>query len=156
VTVEIVLVLAVVLVAATGMVTWVRRAKSCARSIETPPGEPGQVFPGGVMCKHLITSGSLARLELFDWGVRIRGIAPARWLVPVWEARYDELAIAELVTLPYSRVAVYFRLRSDADGMAFLSERNPEILRVLERHKVPVNRSVAQVRRVAELYRSPP
>jgi len=29
----------------------------------------------------------------------------SRWIVPTWEARYDELAIAELVALPSSRIA---------------------------------------------------
>jgi hypothetical protein len=107
------------------------------------------------MCKYLITSGSLAVLELFDWGVRIRGIVISRWLVPTWEARWDDLAIAELVALPHSRIAVWFRLRGEPDGMAFLSNRNRDILRALEGHEVPVNRSVARINRVAELYEAP-
>lgn len=148
----ILLVVALVLVAAAGAFTWVRRARSCGRTVETPLGELEQLFHGGVMCRHLITSGSLARLDLLQSGVRIHGIAPARWVIPSWEARYDELAIAELVSLPHSRVGVHFRLRGDADGMAFLSERNPEILRALEGHDVPVNRAVSQLRRAAELY----
>ena len=107
------------------------------------------------MCKHLITSGSLATLELFDWGVRVRGIVISRWVVPTWEARYEDLAIAELVTLPWSRIAVWFQLRGEADGMAFLSDRSGDILRALEGHEVPVNRSVARIKRVAELYDAP-
>jgi hypothetical protein len=107
-----------------------------------------------MMCRNLITSGNLARLEFFDWGVRIRGTAISRWIVPTWEARYEELAIAELVSLRHSRIAVWFRLRGDAGGMAFLSYHSNEILPLLERHGVPVNRSLAQVRRVDELYRT--
>ena len=76
-----------------------------------PDGESSELFRGGVMGKHVITSGTLVRLEFFDWGVRLRGTAISRWVVPTWEARYDELAIAELVSLPASRIAVWFRLR---------------------------------------------
>jgi len=141
--------------AAAGTFIWIRRAKSCARIIGAPGGEPERYYLGGVMCKHLITSGTLAKVELFDWGVRIRGIVLSRWVVPTWEARYEDLAIAELVTMPHSRIAVWFRLRGEADGMAFLSERCEDILRVLERHEVPVNRSVAQISSVAELYEAP-
>ncbi len=146
----VVLGLAVVL----GLFTSIRRAARCARIIGAPAGEPEDSFGGGVMCKALITSGSLAKLELFDWGVRISGIVISRWLVPTWEARWDDLAIAELVALPHSRIAVWFQLRGEPDGMAFLSQRNQDILRVLERHKLPVNRSVAHIKRVAELYQT--
>jgi hypothetical protein len=99
-----------------------------------------------------MTSGSLARLDLLDWGVRIRGIPIARWLVPRWEARYDELAIAELVSTPHSRITVWFRLQRDRGGIGFLSYRSQEILAGLERHEVPVNRSVQQIRSAADMY----
>ena len=151
----IVLVVMLALAAALGFFTWIRRAAKCARIVGAPGAEPEASFSGGVMCKHLITSGSLAVLELSDWGVRIRGTVISRWLVPTWEARWEDLAIAERVALPHSRIAVWFRLRGEPDGMAFLSERSQDILRVLERHELPVNRSVARIKRVAELYETP-
>jgi hypothetical protein len=152
--VDIVVVVVLALAAAGGLGFWITRAGSCGRTIDVPAGEFHQVFWGGVMCRNLITSGTLARLEFFDWGVRIRGIAVSRWIVPTWEARYEELAIAELVSLRYSRIAVWFRLRGDAGGMAFLSYHSNEILPLLEQRGVPVNRSVAQIRRAEELYRA--
>jgi hypothetical protein len=152
--VDIVLVVVLALAVA-GLGIWIRRAASCGRTIDAPAAEFDRVFWGGVMCRALITSGSLARLEFFDWGVRIRGIKPVRWLVPTWEARYDELAIAELVATPFSRIAVWLRLRGEPDGMGFLSERSQEILRTLEAHEVPVNRALAKVKRVDDLYRRP-
>jgi hypothetical protein len=151
----VILVVVVILVILGGLVTWIRRARSCARIANVPAGEPDQVFHGGIMCKGVITSGSLVRLEVLDWGVRIRGIAPARWLVPTWEARYDDLAVAELVASPYSRIAVWLRLRGEPGGMGFLSDRSQEILRVLEKHEIPVNRALAQIKRVDDLYRAP-
>ena len=150
-----IVVVAVALAVAGGLGFWIWRAASCGRTIDVPAGEPDGFYWGGVMCRNLITSGNLARLEFFDWGVRIRGTAISRWIVPTWEARYEELAIAELVSLRHSRIAVWFRLRGDAGGMAFLSDHSTEILPLLERRGVPVNRSLAQIRRAAELYRAP-
>ena len=134
---------------------WIRRAKSCGRTIDALAGDLVALFYGGVMCRGLVTSGSLARLEFYDWGVRLRGSVVSRWVVPTWEARYDELAIAELVALRWSRVAVWMRLRGTQDGIAFLANGSADVLRELERHDVLVNRSVAQIKRVEELYRPP-
>jgi hypothetical protein len=150
-----ILVVVLALVAGAGLYFWIRRAKSCGRTVDAPPGDPTALFYGGVMCRHLVTSGSLARLEFYDWGIRLRGSVVSRWVVPTWEARYDELAIAELVALRWSRVAVWMRLRGKQDGIAFLANGSADVLRQLERHDVPVNRSVAEIKRVEELYRPP-
>ncbi len=143
------------LVAGAGLFFWSRRAKSCGRTIDAPAGDLVALFYGGVMCRHLVTSGSLARLEFYDWGVRLCGSVLSRWVVPTWEARYDELAIAELVALRWSRVAVWMRLRGEQDGIAFLANGSAHVLRQLEQHDVPVNRALAQIKRVEELYRPP-
>ena len=152
--VVILLVVAVILVIASGLVTWVRRARSRGRIADVPAGHLENVFHGGVMCKGLTTSGSMVRLEILDWGVRIRGIAPARWVVPTWEARYDELAVAELVASPFSRIAVWLRLHGEPGGMGFLSARSQEIVQALATHEVPVNRAIAQIKSVDDLYRT--
>jgi hypothetical protein len=149
------LVVLLVLAGGAGLFWWIRRAASCGRTIDVPAAEPAAVFYGGVMCRYLITSGSLARLEFYDWGVRLRGTMLSRWIVPTWEARYDELAIAELVSLRWSRVAIWLKLRGTPDGIAFLANGSEAILRLLEQHDVPVNRALAQIRRVEELYGPP-
>lgn len=136
------------------LVTWKMRAAACGRRIEVPAGERQRMFYGGVMCRAVTTSGPLVRLEIMDWGIRLQGTIWSRWIVPTWEARYDELAIAELVATSFSRTAVWFRLRGSADGIGFLCETSEEILRVMEQHDVPVNRSVTQIKKVAELYRA--
>lgn len=150
--------LVVVLVAALGIVAvaslavWIRRAASCQRRIDAPAGEPELSLTGDVLCRYVITSGSLAVLELHDWGVRLRGNPVSKWIVPTWEARYDELAIAELVTVGPSRIAVWLRLRAGQGGMGFMRLGSEDVLRKLEGHGVQVDRAVAQVRRVGELY----
>jgi len=138
-----------------GVATWTRLAARNTRHIAAglTDDEPDELLRGGVMGKHVITSGTLVRLEFFDWGIRLRGTAIARWAVPTWEARYDELAIAELVALPASRIAVWFRLRADDPRtIGFLSDRSADVLRLLERRGVPVNRAVTRIRSVDELY----
>ena len=134
------------------LVIWLRRAASCARIIDAPASEPDQVFAGDIMCRFVMTSGSFARLEFHEWGVRIRGIAIAKWMVPTWEARYSELAMTELIT-SRSRVAVWLRLRGESGGCGFLSTRSSQhVLRELEKHDVQVSRAPAAFKRVAELY----
>jgi hypothetical protein len=150
----IVLVVLLVLLCVSGAYMWRRLAASNARIIGAPDGQVREMFRGGVMARHIITSGQLVRLEFFDWGIRLRGNAVSRWVVPTWEARYDELAIAELVALPASRIAVCFRPRgSDPRVIAFLSDRSLLVLRALEAHEVPINRAVTKITRVEELYR---
>jgi hypothetical protein len=152
-TLELVLVVLFLALCVSGIFMWVRLVAANKRTIDVPAGEFEQFFWGGVMCRHLITSGTLARLEFFDWGVRLRGIPISRWIVPTWEARYDELAIADLVALPQSRIAVWLRLRDESTAIAFLSDRTSQILPVFEQHGVPVSRTVTKIRRVEELYR---
>jgi len=149
------LVVVLAVLCAGGLVMWARLAHSNTRVIGMPGGEPDEFFWGGVMCRYVITSG-LTRLEFFDWGVRLRGVALSRWAVPTWEAKYDELAIASLVALPQSRIAVWLRVRGESTAIAFLSDRATGILPVFEQHGVPVNRSVTRIRRVEELYQATP
>ncbi len=144
-----------VILTITTLVTWKMRASACGRRIEVPAGERQRIFYGGVLCRAITTGGPLVRLELMDWGVRLQGTIWSRWIVPTWEARYDELAIAELVATAFSRTAVWFRLRGSAEGIGFLSTVSDDIIREMEKHDVPVNRSVGQFKRVAELYRAP-
>jgi hypothetical protein len=153
--VQIVIVLVAVLVVACvlGLVIWIRRAASCTRRIGAPSGgESLAIFPGDVMCKYVLTGGSFARLEFFDWGLRLRGIAISRWIVPTWEAQYSELARADLITLPWSRMTVWLRVRDGSARIGFLTSYSREVMNRLEKHGVPVDRTVTQIGRIAELY----
>jgi hypothetical protein len=144
----------VVVVGVMGVATWIRRARACQRIIDPAPptGESELTCYGGVLCRGLMTSGMLVRLDLLDWGVRMRGIPVSRWIVPRWEARYAELALAELVATPFSRISVWFRVQGEPGGMGFLTERSRDILAGLEKHEVLVNRSVQQIRSAEDMY----
>lgn len=142
----------IVVMVVIGVVTWIRRARSCQRIIDAPPGELELGCYGGVMCRVMMTGGTLVRLDLLDWGVRLRGVPLTRWYMPQWEARYEELAIAELVAMPHSRITVWFRVKAEPGGMGFMSYRSRDILDGLQKHDVPVNRSVQQIRNAAEMY----
>src|SRR5579864_4232897 len=82
---ELVLIVVLLALCVSGLFMWVRLVSVNKRKIDAPAGELEQFFWGGVMCRHLITSGTLARLEFFEWGVRLRGIPISRWIVPTWE-----------------------------------------------------------------------
>jgi hypothetical protein len=151
---EIVLAAVVAAGCAGGTWRWIRLARASGRAADVPAGagEPDGLFRGGIMARHILTSGTLVRLEMFDWGVRLRGTATFRWVIPTWEARYDELAIAELVALPASRICVWLRPRGGSHAIGFLSGDSQEILARLQEQGVPVNRAITQIRRIAELY----
>lgn len=146
----------IVVLVVVGVVTSIRRVRSCRRIINAPAGETELACYGGVMCRALMTSGLLVRLDLMDWGVRIRGIPLARWLVPQWEARYEELAVAELVRTPFSRIAVWFRVQGEPGGMGFFTQQSRDILTGLQKHDVTVNRAVQQIRSPADMYPDSP
>jgi hypothetical protein len=150
---EISLGVVIALAAVSGFAAWIRRAAANRRTIDAPAGGSDALFRGGVMARHIMTSGTLVRLEFYDWGVRLSGTMLARWIVPTWEATYDQLAIAELVSLPASRIAVWLRVRGEEHAIGFLTMESRDILTLLQHHDVPVNRAITQVRRVDELYR---
>jgi hypothetical protein len=137
-----------------GLFMWTKLAASNTRLISAPAdGDLRRLFRGGVMGRHIITSGTLVRLEFYDWGVRLHGTAISRWVVPTWEATYAELAIIRRVSLPASRLAVWFRVRGEPGiAIGFLSDATGQILPVLEEHGVQVDSSITQVRRVEELF----
>jgi hypothetical protein len=148
--VVIVLIVVVMVLAAIALAIWSRRAAASARRIGAPANEPERTLYGDALTRSGVMSGSFARLEFHDWGVRLRGTAVTRWVVPTWEARYDELAIADLVA-SRSRLGVWLRLTGGAGGIGFLTSNSQEATRALEAHGVTVNKSVAQLGQVTDL-----
>ena len=98
---------------------------------------PGQAFAGGLWSAAGNAIWPLARLELLEEGIRVRGV---RWLVPAWQARYQDLAGAQLIAAPLASRGVYVQA-AGTDPIVFWSRRAASILDCLQLHGVPVGRS---------------
>ena len=107
---------------------------------------PERVFAGGLWSAAGSAIWPLARLELLDWGIRVRGrVWGLRWLVPQWEARYEELTGVQLIAVPIANRGVYVRTASHPGPMVFWSRQGSKILDHLQVHGVPADRSVTRL-----------
>jgi len=121
-----------------------RNAVRLTRTIGVPAAAPLVTFRGGYWSR--VTGGTRrywAKLEFFDWGIRLRAGNPGGFLLPVYELRYDELTDAQLVA---TRLASGIRFRSDALraplNFETYSGSIPRIVDLLEQRNVSVNRQV--------------
>lgn len=111
-----------------------------------PGGPPERTFTGGLCSAAGNAIWPLARLELLDQGIRVRGkIGGLRWLVPVWEARYGDLTGLQLICAPIANRGVYVQTANPADSIIFWSRRSTDILDHLRVHGVPADRSAIQL-----------
>jgi len=127
---------------------FVRLARGSRRTLAMPDeGLPVAAWSGGLRTRTISATGGIVRLEMFSWGIRVRGRGPVRWLVPVWEVRYEELVKAQLVTFPVANRGVLMRTGGSAVPLVFITLRGHEILGQLEARGVPADRAVARLRR---------
>jgi len=130
-----------------------RSAASASRRAGAPDGRGTARFRGGMWRPGKVNAGAgTARLEFFDWGIRLgssgvaslAGLGLGRYLMPVWEARYEELTEARLVTAPKHR-GIRLRAGVGSDEVIFWTNQGSDILDRLEQHLVPVDRIADQV-----------
>jgi len=89
----------------------------------------------------------LARLEIFEWGIRLTGSArPLRLVVPTWEVNYGEITEVGMVKSPLMKGSgIRFRARAPRSPIVFWTSQGLEILDRLQEHGVGVDRSVAEL-----------
>lgn len=133
--------------AVNGAIFFRRAAAGSSRALAMPATPPLASWGGGLRTRTLSGSSGTARLELFDWGVRVRTSGLFGWLGLSWEVRYSELVQARLITYPIANRGVLLRTDGSAAPLAFTTFRGPEILDQLAAHGVAVDRSVTSLRR---------
>ena len=145
----------IVAVIASAFLLFHRSAVRNSRRVGAPDARRTAAFRGGMWRPGKFNAGpGTMRLEFFDWGIRLGGGGAANWaglglatfLTPVWEARYEELTEARLVTAPTHQG---IRLRAgDGEGegeVFFWTRGGSEVLDRLEEHVVPVDRAADRV-----------
>lgn len=141
--------------AVAAVIVFRRAASGSSRAVAMPATPPLTSWRGGFRTKTLGGSGGTARLELFEWGARVRTSGLFGWLGLSWEVRYSELVQARTVTYPIANRGVLLSTDGSAVCLAFTTSRGPEILDQLAARGVPVDRSVTPLRR-ADLDASAP
>ncbi|MGE5134776.1 MAG: hypothetical protein ACM32E_17960 [Gemmatimonadota bacterium] len=116
-----------------------------ARTLGLPESPPAATFIGEYA--DLIVPRNprrTAQLDLFDWGVRLRGLQ-SRW-DPVWEIRYGELAYAQFIrsaVLPVTGVLLNPAPGVPARPMIFWTGLHDDLLRRLRQQGVPADHPAA-------------
>ncbi len=131
-----------------------RQAALASRVISMPDTAPARTFLGGCLSGTWSATWPLARLEFFDWGIRLAGsVRPVRWLIGTWEARYEELATVRLIESPASGVRL--AIKGSTDAVVFWTFRESrEISGLLEAKNVPVDRTTVPLRQAGGTYRN--
>jgi hypothetical protein len=123
-----------------------RKAVKDSRRIGAPNARRTARFRGGMWRPDRFNAGpGTVSLNFFDWGIRLDGSGGANWsvpgfaklMMPVWEARYEELTEARLVTAP-THQGIRLRVGVGEGEVFFWTRKGSEVLDRLEEHVVPV------------------
>lgn len=124
-----------------------------SRRIGMPPAPPRAIFNGVI---HLAAGGP-ARflagqgaggggcLELFTWGIRLRGYL--QLTAPVLEVRYAEVQDAQLVDGQFGRRGIRLRSEHLPAPVTFVTSQNREIAKLLQARGVPISRETDEISR---------
>jgi hypothetical protein len=136
-----------------GLRQWTR---SASRFVGLPWAQPEAEWLGAALTATVNIGWPLARLELFDWGIRLGSTARVfRWCVPTWEARYAELAVVRNVTNAIrvgTMNGLRFAVADSADAVVFWSTHSSEILDHLEAAGAIVDRRAVPLKRASGAY----
>ena len=123
---------------------WLARGSS--RVTGMPQTSPDRKYVGGVTTPTMSATWPLARLELYDSGIRLAGsVRIVRWIIPVWETQYAELTKAEMVAAPLHERGVRFSAHNASPIIFWTFDAAAEIVDILEGRGVPVDRSVSRI-----------
>ena len=118
-----------------------QNAARLTRMVETPDAQPLVTFTGGMWSlQGGGTRGRWARLQFFDWGIRLDG----RSVLPTFEVRYEELGDARLVASRF-KSGIRFQSSCLPDPVTFETSEGAQIADLLEERGVTVNRQVGHL-----------
>jgi hypothetical protein len=122
-----------------------------SRRIGMPPAPPRAIFNGVI---HLAAGGP-ARfltgkgagggggcLELFTWGIRLRGYL--QLTAPVLEMRYAEVQNAQLLDGQLGRRGIRLRSEQLPAPVTFVTSQNQEIAKLLRARGVPISQRTGE------------
>jgi hypothetical protein len=118
-----------------------RNAARLTRRVETLQVQPIVTFSGGMRSRHGGgTRGGWARLQFFDWGIRLDG----RSLLPTFELRYEEITEARLVATRF-KSGIRFQSSCLTEPVTFETSEGAKIGDLLEERGVTVNRNAGHL-----------
>lgn len=118
-----------------------RNAARLTRKVDRLEVQPVVTFRGGMWSRQGGgTRGPWARLQFFDWGIRLDG----RSLLPTFEVRYEELTEARLVASRFKN-GIRFQSSCLTEPVTFETSDSVRIADLLEERGVTVNRNVGHL-----------
>jgi hypothetical protein len=105
-------------------------------------------FVGGMRLMLFNATWPLVRLKLLEEGLRLESsIRVLRWLVPVWEIRFDDVSEVQAVgRIPLFTTGIRIRARSTNECIIFWSVNRASVLDALSAIGLPVNSRPIRIR----------
>jgi hypothetical protein len=127
--------------AVTTVIGFRHMAAGSSRTLAMRATPPLASWDGGFCTRTVRGSSGTARLELFEWGARVRSRGLFGWLGLSWEVRYSELVQARLITYPIANHGVLLRTDGSAVPLAFTTFRGLDVVDQLAAKGVSVDRA---------------
>lgn len=122
------------------------QTRKYSRSVSISEEQRVAVWTGGIKTGSLSSTLGTARLELFSWGIRVRGLGLWRPVLPNWDARYGELRLAQHVKWRIANSGILMRTDGSVAPIVFTTLCWSEVLDALEARGVAVDRTGDRLR----------